>query len=267
MKKQLFLFSVMLLVQTVTVSVSAQNKPKAGDIISGIVSDKEGPMMMVNVVELDSSYRIVAHDITDMDGYFHFRLVNPDNRIQIPYVGYETVLIPIDTTFFEIKMKESDDLPNPTNPTQKTMGLMDPDSWTFGYMQRNAPEGFVCGYVVKNPQGDDIYRLYLIKNGKNYQLVKKTRDNQEVREVSEKLARQLEESMNISFTEAEKKKEAEAKQASNSSGDWIQVIRFYDGNYIYAMKPGMIGILESGGSTELPDETWNAEAVKFNVSQ
>ena len=110
----------------------------------------------------------------------------------------------------------------------------------------------------------DLYE-YLIKNGKKHQLVKKIRDYQEVREVSKKLARQLEESMNISFTEAEKKKEAEAKQASNSKGNGIQMIRFYDGNYIYAIKPGMIGILESGGSTELPDETWNEEVGKFNV--
>ena len=254
-----------MLIQAAADFVSAQGKPKAGDVISGTVSDKDGPMMMVNVVERDSNDRIVAHSLTDIGGNFSFRLVNPDDRIQITCVGYETVLIPIDMTYLEIKMKESDDLPNPTNSTQKTMGLMDPDSWTFGYMQRNAPEGLVCGYVVKNPQGDDIYRLYLIKNGKKHQLVKKIRDNQEVREVNKKLARQLEESMNISFTEAEKKKEAEAKQASNSNGNGIQVIRFYDGNYIYAMKPGMIGILESGGSTELPDETWNDEAGKFNV--
>ena len=177
---------------------------------------------------------------------------NCDTEVSFPYVnekaGYS---VPVRKTL--------------SNPPKKTMGLMDPDSWTFGYMQRNAPEGLVCGYVVKNPQGDDIYRLYLIKNGKKHQLVKKIRDYQEVREVNKKLARQLEESMNISFTEAEKKKEAEAKQASNSNGNGIQVIRFYDGNYIYAMKPGMIGILESGGSTELPDETWNDEAGKFNV--
>ena len=261
-------FPDMSLLEKAVADAATHEKLKAGDVISGTVSDKDGPMMMVNVVERDSNDRIVAHSLTDMGGNFSFRLVNPDDRIQITCVGYETVLIPIDMTYLEIKMKESDDLPNPTNPTnstQKTMGLMDPDSWTFGYMQRNAPEGFVCGYVVKNPQGDDIYRLYLIKNGKKHQLVKKIRDYQEVREVNKKLARQLEESMNISFTEAEKKKEAEAKKASNSSGNGIQVIRFYDGNYIYAMKPGLIGILESGGSTELPDETWNDEAGKFNV--
>ena len=48
---------------------------KAGDIISGKVTDNEGPMMMVNITERDSADRIVAHCVTDMEGAFSFRLV------------------------------------------------------------------------------------------------------------------------------------------------------------------------------------------------
>ena len=103
--------TVLLFVPAVVNTVFAQQKPKAGDTISGIVRDIYGPMMLVNVTELDSSDCVVAHTVTDFGGNFHFRLVNPDDRMQIPFVGYETVVIPIDTTFFEIKMKEEDDLP------------------------------------------------------------------------------------------------------------------------------------------------------------
>ena len=106
--KKLVLLVVLLLA---AVSVFAQSEPKAGDTISGVVRDSIGPMFWVNVVELDSSDSVVAHTVTDFGGNFHFRLVNPDDRMQIPCVGYETVVIPIDTTFFEIKMKEQDDLP------------------------------------------------------------------------------------------------------------------------------------------------------------
>ena len=80
---------------------------KAGDVISGVVEDNEGPLMMVNVTERDAADRIVAHAITDIEGNFSFRLQNPKDRIQISYVGYETVDIPINKTFFEIKMKEA----------------------------------------------------------------------------------------------------------------------------------------------------------------
>ena len=110
MRKILFLVSL-LLMQTAFITVFAQSKPKAGDIISGIVADSEGPMMMVNVTERDSADRIVAHTITDIDGSFSFRLVDLEHSIQITYIGYEKVSIPIDTTYFEIKMKERDDLP------------------------------------------------------------------------------------------------------------------------------------------------------------
>ena len=109
MKKHIVVFAVLL--QAASVSLLAQSKPKTGDIISGIVADSEGPMMMVNVTERDSADLMVAHSITDIDGSFSFRLVDPDHSIQITYVGYEKVSIPIDTTYFEIKMKERDDLP------------------------------------------------------------------------------------------------------------------------------------------------------------
>ena len=84
---------------------------KAGDIISGVVEDNDGPMMMVNVTERDAADRIVAHAITDIEGNFSFKLVNPKDRIQISYVGYETVDIPINKLYFEIKMKDQNDLP------------------------------------------------------------------------------------------------------------------------------------------------------------
>lgn len=102
---------VLLFFQAAVTTVFAQDKPKAGDTISGIIRDSIGPMIWVNVVELDSSDSVVAHTVTDFGGFFHFRLVNPDDRMQIPFVGYETVVLPIDTTFFEIKMKEWDELP------------------------------------------------------------------------------------------------------------------------------------------------------------
>lgn len=124
MKKRLVLLAFLL--QVAAVSVFAQIKPHAGDTISGIVCDSLGPMMMVNVTECDSSDLVVAHSVTEFWGYFSFRLVNPDDRIRVSYVGYETVNIPIDTTFIEIKMKEQDDLPPveiTTDPGYKTTGI------------------------------------------------------------------------------------------------------------------------------------------------
>ena len=102
---------------------------KAGDVISGVIEDAEGPMMMVNVTERDAADRIVAHDITDMEGNFSFRLVNPNDHLQVTYVGYETVDIPINKTYFEIMMKEAGEIPEveiTAERYQETTGLQIP---------------------------------------------------------------------------------------------------------------------------------------------
>ena len=104
MKKLLVLLSALLL-QAAVVCVFAQDKPKAGEIISGIVSDSDGPMMMVNITERDSKNRIVAHSITDMEGNFSFRLVNPADRLQVTYAGYTSVDTLINSTYYDIKIK------------------------------------------------------------------------------------------------------------------------------------------------------------------
>ena len=125
MKRILFILSVFLM-QTSFIMVFAQGKPQAGDTISGIISDEDGLMIWVNVTELDSSDCVVAHTVTDLGGKFSFRLVNPENRISIKYVGYETVDIPIDTIFFEIKMKEWDGfsaIDITTDPGHETKGI------------------------------------------------------------------------------------------------------------------------------------------------
>ena len=84
---------------------------KAGDMISGVVSDKEGPMALVNVTQRDSLDRIVAQSITDREGKFTFPLLNPGNTIKVTYLGYEPVNLPINKLYFEIKMKDLGDLP------------------------------------------------------------------------------------------------------------------------------------------------------------
>ena len=116
---KLISFTGLLFIQAVVTIVSAQ---KAGDIITGVVNDDEGPMMMVNVTERDQDDRIVAHAITDMDGVFAFKLVNPNDRLNITYVGYETVDIPFDKLHFDIKMKVNP-IPTKDYPQKATRPL------------------------------------------------------------------------------------------------------------------------------------------------
>ena len=97
------LISLSFIIFHFTCSVAQQT----GDIISGTVNDEMGPVMMANVVEIDAAKRIVASTVTDMNGHFSFKLKNPKDKLRITFVGYKTVLIPINKTHFDIKMEDA----------------------------------------------------------------------------------------------------------------------------------------------------------------
>ena len=87
-----------MLLACFSVSVSAQ--VKAGDVISGQVWDDFDPLMMCNVVEIDNNNRIVAHGVTDINGNFSFKIVNPKDKIRISYIGCQTLTLPINKKAF-----------------------------------------------------------------------------------------------------------------------------------------------------------------------
>ncbi len=80
---------------------------KAGDIISGTVTDAMGPVMMANVVELDAANRIVASAVTDMSGNFSFKLKNPKDKLRVTYVGSKTVVLPFNKTHYNIVLQDA----------------------------------------------------------------------------------------------------------------------------------------------------------------
>ena len=81
-------------------SLSVNAQVKAGDVISGQVWDDFDPLMMCNVVEIDNNNRIVAHGVTDINGNFSFKIVNPKDKIRISYIGCQTLTLPINKKAF-----------------------------------------------------------------------------------------------------------------------------------------------------------------------
>ena len=80
---------------------------KAGDVIRGVVSDDEGPLIQVDVWEMNRAGDIVAATTTDLEGQFSLKLQNSSDRIAFQYVGYASVVLPIDTLYFDVRMKEA----------------------------------------------------------------------------------------------------------------------------------------------------------------
>ena len=77
---------------------SASSTPdiKPGDIVTGNVKTEEGePLKMVNVFERDEYGRVCAHGITDNNGDFAFKVVDPNHSITVSYVGRKTKTLKI----------------------------------------------------------------------------------------------------------------------------------------------------------------------------
>ena len=102
----------------------------AGTMIRGVVQDDLDPLMACNVVEIDAANRIVAHAVTDINGNFAFRIVDPKHRLKISYIGYATQIIPIKGTTYKITMKSNTQLQEVVVKSKKvvqTSGLPIPE--------------------------------------------------------------------------------------------------------------------------------------------
>lgn len=77
----------------------------AGDTIRGIIRDSNGPIIAVNVVEIDKTNRIKAHSVSDSNGEFSFCAVDPKNdSIRVVFVGYKPSSSPINANYFDITL-------------------------------------------------------------------------------------------------------------------------------------------------------------------
>lgn len=113
MKKIIILMSAML-IQTVAVSVFAQDKPVAGDTISGRIYDNDHPMKRILVLEINASNSIITRSYTDSTGTFSFKLVDPSDRLEVLYEegrGYNVIRKPIDKHFYDINIRKEDIIP------------------------------------------------------------------------------------------------------------------------------------------------------------
>ena len=82
------------------------DRPVAGSMISGEVTNEDGPLQMVSVTERDRNNRIVAQSVTDINGNFALRVVNPDNKLEFDAPRHMVVQCFITGTSYEIRLKK-----------------------------------------------------------------------------------------------------------------------------------------------------------------
>lgn len=99
--------------------VKAVEAVKAGDKITGNVKSKNGqPLQSVNLVEIDEYGRIVANSITDNNGNFSFKVVNPKHKIRISYVGFKSQILDIKDATVNVTLESDTKINGTTVHTQ-----------------------------------------------------------------------------------------------------------------------------------------------------
>ena len=88
-----------------------------GDMVTGKVLDADGPVFMARVFEIDLAGRIFSSSITDIEGNFVFKLVNPQNMISVTKEGYENFKGIIDSKEIVINLKKNQE--QPEQPARK----------------------------------------------------------------------------------------------------------------------------------------------------
>ena len=75
--------------------------------VSGTVQDAIDVLPGVNIVEIDGSNRMVNATVTDMNGNFVLQIKSSKNKLKFSYIGYKTVILPINKTLFNITMEDN----------------------------------------------------------------------------------------------------------------------------------------------------------------
>ena len=105
MKKYIIIIAMALIASYATAQ-SNESKRKI-KMVSGTVSDADGPCWMANVVEVDKQNRIVGHVATDSLGHFTLKVVNPKDKIQISYIGTKTMTLDINKEKYNIILESA----------------------------------------------------------------------------------------------------------------------------------------------------------------
>ena len=111
---------------------------KPGDTITGTVKAKNGqPLQNANLVEIDKTGRIVTVAVTDKNGHYTMKVVNPSNKIRCSHVGYNMQSFDISSHKIDMTMEEGTQFTN-----VKVVGRIDSiDSSSWRYKDRDNSNG------------------------------------------------------------------------------------------------------------------------------
>jgi hypothetical protein len=127
-----------------------------------------------------------------------------------------------------------------------------------------APEGLVCGYIMRNAWRKNLWGIFLVKEKKQYSLVYKEADKVEKRKISSDQATILEASVNTQISKIEF--DINNPVFTEVYAGFPEAFMVYEGDIAFAVTPSKAAHFRAWKGHEysgIKDEYWQAEIDQF----
>ena len=145
----------------------------------------------------------------------------------------------------------------------KDRGLVTNENY-LAQLLEYAPEGLVCGYIMRNAWRKNLWGIFLVKENKQYSLVYKEADKVEKRKIKSDLATILEASVNTQISKIEF--DINNPVFTEVYGGSLEIGMVYDGDIVFVVTPSKAGhyrALNGQQYNGINDEFWQAEVDQF----
>ena len=233
MRKKVLLFVMASMLMPMCISASAQ----------------EADSVFLNSVKFDENVSI-KDIIRKLPGVE----IHEDGSITINGKSINKILVNGEPYFDSIGTKEM---------YRKELGIVTNDSYRTKMMEY-APQGLVCGYIMRNSWNKNLWGIFLVKEGRKYSLVYKEADKTETRSIKASLAKELEASVNKKIADTETA--ATTPVTVTVYKDIPEVVMVYEGDYAFAVTPDKAvysWASYKGQYNGINDELWQKEKDQF----
>ena len=147
--------------------------------------------------------------------------------------------------------------------TPKDRGLVTNENY-LAQLLEYAPEGLVCGYIIRNSWRKNLWGIFLVKENNQYSVVYKEADKVEKREIKSDQATILEASVNTRISKIEF--DINNPVFTEVFGGSLEIGMHYDGDIAFAVTPSKAAhfwALKGHEYIGINDEYWQAEVDQF----
>jgi hypothetical protein len=242
-------FIIMLSLGSPVCAQQSQCAMKAGDVFTGTVIGRFGPLAGANIREFGDDDDYINIEVADSLGRFSMQINNPEHKFSVLSFPYEVLEITPTSSPMEIKLEtvRRSESGKP-GPAYDAGGKYIKADYNYVSRQPVIPKEYICGYAVQPinfAEQRSWYGVFLHKDDNGYMVVLHYCGGgcADTIRVDDKLADRLYGSLKLAVDRA---------PSEQYGGDEVDIL--HEGSNVYALIPGQVAVI---WKTEIPDRVWN----------